>query len=113
MDAIPLNELVRCAIHVAGRIAIPPEQVRRVVATNRRVVKAFNLCDGSPTQARIRAAAGLDQGNFSRTVARRIANGVLFRIGSGNDARLLHIYALPPNDLSALGKRKPSRRSRR
>lgn len=113
MDDVPVSDLLRCAIQVVGRIAIPHEQVGKIVVLNAEQLKAYNLCDGSKTQAQVGKAAGLDTGNFSRTVARWIASGVLFKIGSGRDARLLHLYPLIKSDFKLKRKRKAVGRKRK
>jgi hypothetical protein len=103
---IPLHDLLRCAIQVVGRIAMRPEQVGEVLAAKvlaakvaAKQLKAYNLCDGTKTQGEVAKAAGLDAGNFSRTASRWVNSGVLFKIGSGRDARLLHLYPLAKSDV--------------
>ena len=49
-------------------------------------LRAFNLADGSRSQNDIARQAKVDQGNFSRTTARWVENGVAFWIGEGKDA---------------------------
>lgn len=108
MADIPLDSLLRCAIQVVGRIAIRPEQVGEILVVNAtaKQFKAYNLCDGTKTQGEVTKAAGLDSGNFSRTVARWVKSGVLFRLGSGKEAKLLHIYPLAESDFKLMRKRK-------
>ena len=118
MADIPLNDLLKCAIQVVGRIAMRPEQVGEVVIVkgNAKQLKAYNLCDGTRTQGEVAKAAGLDNGNFSRTAARWVESGVLFRTGSGKDAKVLHLYPLLKSDFKltrsrkAAGKRKGNRK---
>lgn len=90
-----LADLLRCAIHVVGRIAIPPDQVRQILAGGDKSIKAFNLCDGTRTLTEIAKGAGLDQGNLSRAASRWVAHGVAFWVGKGRDARLMNIYPIP------------------
>jgi hypothetical protein len=106
MGDVPISDLLKCAIQVVGRIAMPPEQVGKVVALNAKQLKAYNLCDGSTTQAEVGKAAGVNAGNFSRTVTRWLESGVLFKIGSGREARLLHLYPLVKSDFKLTRKRK-------
>jgi hypothetical protein len=89
------SDLLRCLLQVIGRAAIKEEDVRDVIGSGKQL-KAFNLCDGSLSQAQIARKAKIERGNFSRNVTRWVENGVLFRIGGGNDATLLHIYPIPP-----------------
>jgi hypothetical protein len=89
-----LNALLNCAIQIVGRLAVPPQQVRAVVGTKKKYIRAYNLCDGSRTQGEIVRTAGLDQGNFSKASNRWVENGVAFWLGSGNDKKLLHLYSI-------------------
>lgn len=92
MADVPLGDLLRCAIQVMGRLAVPAERVSEVVGPGAKQLKAYNLCDGSKSQSQVAKAAGLDRGNFNRTATRWIESGVLFKIGDGNEAKLLHVY---------------------
>lgn len=86
------------AVSLLGRIAFAEEDLRTLIAptaTQAKQLQAYNLCDGTRTQADIVRALKLDHGNFSRTAARWIAAGVLYKIGSGREAKLLHVYPLP------------------
>ena len=76
---------------------MPPEKVRLVVNTGKRQVKAYNLCDGSLTQAEVAKKAGVDAGSLSRAASRWINHGVAFWIGEGKESRLLHLYPIPEN----------------
>jgi len=66
-------------------------------------LRAYNMCDGTKTQSEIAKATKLDPASFSRTVARWIEAGALFRMGSGRDTKLLHAYPLPA-DAAKKGK---------
>jgi len=68
-------------------------------------VAAFNLCDGSRSQGDIAKVLKLDAGNFSRTVGRWIDEGVVFRLGDGREAKLLHVYPLPESAARKKGTR--------
>lgn len=57
--------------------------------------QAFNLCDGTRTQAEIAQELGLDPGNFSKTLNRWIDEGIVIRVGEKREARPLHVYPLP------------------
>ncbi len=112
MADIPLNDLLRCAMQVVGRIAMRPEQIGEIVFVNANAkqLKAYNLCDGTRTQSEVAKAAGLDNGNFSRTAMRWVEGGVLFRVGSGRESRLLHLYPLVKSDFKVPRKRKAATR---
>lgn len=91
-------ELLRILVQLLGRKIMQPEDLLRIVAakgSRDKQLRAYNLCDGTRTQVQISAELGLDRGNFSRTVARWQAAGVLYGLGSGRDRRLLHVYPLP------------------
>lgn len=89
------KDLLRCLVHVAGRIAIPAKDVRALIGNGKNRVKAYNLLDGSQTIQEVSGATRIDQGNLSRAASRWVKNGIAFWIGEGNDARLLHIYPIP------------------
>jgi hypothetical protein len=91
------DHLLRAVLSVTARVAFPPTKLAEIVLARGASTKqreAFNLCDGSRSQATIAKKLKLDGGNFSRTVARWIEEGVMFRLGDGRDARLLHVYPL-------------------
>lgn len=99
-----LTFLLRCAIQVVGRLSIPPEEVRQIVATSKKHLKAFNLCDGTLTLSEVAKKAGLDIGNFSRASDRWVEHGVAFSTKQGKEIRLLHLYPIP--ETAAKRKRK-------
>jgi hypothetical protein len=72
----------------------------------KKQLRAFNMCDGAKGQAEIAKALKIDRGNFSRTVSRWIDEGIVFRLGEGRDAKLLHVYALPEGVTKTRGRRK-------
>ncbi|MDB5418300.1 MAG: hypothetical protein JWP50_1719 [Phenylobacterium sp.] len=92
------TDLLRALLTVTGRSAYPIDTVASIVGPtsgSEKQVLAYNLCDGSKGQNEIAKAAGLDPGNFSRSVSRWIEAGILFRLGEGRDSKLLHVYPLP------------------
>lgn len=97
------NDLLACLLQVLGRTAMPPSEVRRVTGDRAKQLKAFNLCDGSNTLMEIGRKARIDSGNLSRSVARWREHGIVFLIGTGNQARYLHIYPLSPKELRGPG----------
>jgi len=90
-----IKDLLQIAIQVIGRIAIPHENVRTIVGTNSKYIKAFNLCDGTLTQSEIARKAKIKRPNLSRAMNRWVTNGILFLVGKGVDARFIHIYPIP------------------
>ena|SRR5438876_9401279 len=92
------DALLRAILTLIARQTFPPERLAEIViakGAGAKQVKAFNLCDGSKTQGEIAKSLKLDAGNFSRTVSRWLEEGVVFRLGGGRDATLLHVYRLP------------------
>ncbi len=93
------NDLLRCAVQVIGRIAVPPEKVRKIIGeSKKKQLKAYNLCDGTRTLVKIAKKAKIDEGNLSRTVNRWLEHGIVFSVAEGSDKRLLHIYPLPKRE---------------
>src|SRR5436309_459727 len=88
-----VETLVMLLIRAIARGPLPVTAVEQIVsptAASAKMRRAFNLCDGTRTQAQVAAAAKIDQGQLSRAITRWEANGVLFRLGSGRLARLFH-----------------------
>jgi len=85
-------------VHVIGRVAVPPEEVRDVIGTGKNRIKAFNLCDGSHTLLEIARTTKINQGNLSRAASEWLANGIVFWLGEGKEARLLHMYPIPETE---------------
>jgi hypothetical protein len=72
---IETNTSLRAILGMTARQAITVDEQVQIVApkgSGEDQMVAFNLCDGSRSQADIAKAVGLDTGNFSRIVARRI-----------------------------------------
>jgi hypothetical protein len=88
------ERLLRALVGLVGRQTFPPERLAEIIGSGEKQQAAFNMCDGSKGQGEIAKAAGINDGNFSRTVARWIAEGIVIRLGDGRDAKLLHLYPL-------------------
>lgn len=88
------EELLRFLIQLSARHVFPEDVLRQIIGSSERQVDAYNLCAGTRTQAEIAKASKLDQGQFSRTASRWAEAGVLFRVGTGRDVKLLHLYSL-------------------
>lgn len=101
-----MEELLRAILVMTARQAFPPDKLTEIVqgkSSNTKQLQAYNLCDGTRGQSEIVKELKLDQGNFSRTVSRWIEEGVVFRLGDGRDAKLLHLYPLSSNAVSKKG----------
>ena len=89
-----IADLLRCALQVIGRVAIPEEKVRDIVGTGKKQVAAFNWCNADLTLTEIARKTKIDQGNLSRAASRWVRQGMAFWIGEGKKARLLHVYPI-------------------
>jgi hypothetical protein len=92
------TDLLRALLTVTGRAALPVEKLAGIVQSagaGEKQLAAYNMCDGNRGQSEIAKALSLDAGNFSRTVGRWIDAGIVFRLGDGRDAKLMHVYPLP------------------
>lgn len=93
------HDLLRALLVTSGRIAFDPADVYDLVnptGKGSKQIQAYNLADGTRTQREVAKKAKIDAANFSHTVARWIAAGIMFRLGEGRDATLLHIYPIFP-----------------
>lgn len=93
-----VEALLRAIVMTTARAALPLTLAYDVVCPTRnakRQREAYNLADGTRTQSDIAKRLKIDPGQFSRTVNRWIDAGVLFRLGAGRGAKLLHVYPLP------------------
>src|SRR3954452_20276349 len=90
------DDLLRVLIQVTGRTAFPEDRLREIVGTSAKQLAAYNLCDGTLAQAEVVKAAKIDQGSFSKTASRWVEQGILFRLGTDRDVKLLHLYPLSP-----------------
>jgi hypothetical protein len=93
-----IEDFLPCALQVLGRATMPPENVRRIIGDRKKQLQAFNLCDGTNTLKQIAKRSRINQGNLSRTMSRWREHGIVFLVGEGKDARLLHIYPLPKKE---------------
>ncbi len=88
------EELLRAIFQTTARQSFEENRLREIVMprnSNKNQLQAYNACDGSKTQGEIAKANGLDTGNFSRTVARWIEAGIVFKLPEN---KLLHVYPL-------------------
>ena len=85
---------LKAMLAMLARQSFPPEKLADLVGKDKQI-QAYNLCDGSRTQAEVAKALGLDQGNFSKTAARWAELGVLIRVTDGKEVRPVHLYPLP------------------
>jgi len=110
------SDLLRALLTVTARIALPAEKLAAIVqaaGAGEKQLAAYNMCDGNRGQSEIAKALSLDAGNFSRTVGRWIDAGIVFRLGEGRDAKLMHMYPLPKEcaKRTSPGSRKKTKRN--
>ncbi len=77
------QHFVRPLISLLGRSVFSTDVLTEIVAPLKGMEKqiaAFNMCDGTRSQTDIGKQLKLDPGNFSRTVARWVDAGVVFRL---------------------------------
>lgn len=92
-------------------MAVPEETVWRVVG--KQMSKPYNLCDGTRSLTQVAKAAGKHHANLSRTVRRWIEAGIVFRLGNGKGAALLHAYPIAPVKAKARPKKRSAGAKRR
>lgn len=87
---------LRAILATVARQTFSPTRITEIIGAGAgKQRRAYNLCDGSRTQAEIAKELGLDQSNFSKTLSRWVDEGIVVRIGERRDARPLHVYPLP------------------
>lgn len=89
---------LKAILATVARQTFPPDVLAKMVApkgAGDKQVAAFNLCDGEHTQSEIAAAVSLDKSNFSKLISRWVEQGIVIRVGTGNEVRPLHVYPLP------------------
>lgn len=88
---------LRAMMSLIARQTFSTERLAQIVSptTNAKLILAFNLCDGSRTQADIVGELKLDRGNFSKTVKKWEEEGAIVRTESENGTALVHVFPLP------------------
>lgn len=92
------EQLLRAILATVARQTFSTEFIVEKVAVGADKVKqveAYNMCDGTNSQAEIAKALNLDPGNFSRTVSRWIDLGIVIKVGQSRDTKLVHVYPVP------------------
>lgn len=93
----PQESYLRAILATVARQTFPPERILEVMGpnSNEKHFKAFNLCDGTRSQAEVARDSGLDSGNFSKSLGRWSDAGIVVRVGEGREVRPVHVYPLP------------------
>ena len=92
------QDLLMSLLATTGRAAFPLLEVFDMVdptGKSSKQVKSYNLADGTRTQREIIKATKFDPSNFSKLVSKWTEAGIMFRLGTGQGAKLLHVYPLP------------------
>lgn len=88
---------LKAMMSLIARQTYSPEKLKDLVSSRgtENLLRAFNLCDGSKSQAEIASELKIDPGNFSRTVSQWIDDGIVVKVGEGKNTKLVHVYPLP------------------
>ena len=78
-------------ILLLAKASFTSKQVREIVTKGRgrnaaAFLKAYNLCDGSRTQAKVAKEAGIDPGALSRALQKWEEGGIIYRIRSESES---------------------------
>ena len=84
---------LRAILALLARRAFPPERLAVIVGREKQAT-AYNLCDGTRSQAEIAKESGLDPSNFRKAMNRWIETGVVIKVADGREQRPLHVYPL-------------------
>lgn len=107
-EAMDVQEtLLRAILATVARQTFSPTQILEVMGqkAGEKQYRAFNLCDGTRTQAEIAKELGLDSANFSKTINRWIDGGIVIRVGEQHQVRPLHVYPLPETSIQQAVKK--------
>lgn len=88
------DQILKAILQTQARGAYSQEKVAEIVGRGERNQKAYQLCDGTKTQSEIVKISKLDSGNFSRTLANWVEEGIVFKFVEGKDIIPLHIFPL-------------------
>jgi hypothetical protein len=94
-----IKDLLKMLINITARSVFHEDTVKQLVAPTTASDKyfiAYNLCDGTRSQAEIARMAGLDAHNLSKAINRWIQHGIMYKVGSA-ESKPLHIYPLASN----------------
>ena len=95
---------LRAILGTVARQTFPVDRILEIVGAGEKQLRAFNMCDGTRTQAQITKELGLDKGNFSKSLGRWIDEGIVIRVTEGKETRLVHVYPLPDSKMKKATK---------
>jgi len=95
---------LRAILATVARQTFPVEKILDIIGSGEKQLRAFNMCDGTRTQAQIAKELSLDQGNFSKTLGRWIDEGIVIRATVETETRPVHVYPLPDSKVKKATK---------
>jgi hypothetical protein len=97
---------LRAILATVARQSFPPDEILKIMGpqAGEKHRRAYNMCDGTKTQTEIVKKLGIDNSNFSKTLARWVDAGICIRIGDGRDALPMHVYPLPETHVKKAAK---------
>lgn len=104
-------DYLRAVLSTSARVAFPVEVLAKLISPigdGRKQIIAYNLCDGTRTQAQIAAKASLDHASLSRSMSRWVDEGIVVRVGGFP----LHVYPLPQSYKAGKPRKKDAGQSR-
>jgi DNA-binding MarR family transcriptional regulator len=102
----PQDAYLRAILATVARQTFPVEKILEIMGpkAGEKQYRAFNMCDGTNTQAQITKELGLDPSNFSKTLGRWVDEGIVIRVTEQNEARPVHVYPLPESKMKEAAK---------
>lgn len=89
------NQLLKAIVGLLARQKFSVSDVLSTIGADKEVqFNAYNLCDGTKTQAHVAKALKLDAGNFSRTVSRWVDEGIVIKLDNDGESKLLHVFPI-------------------
>ena len=88
---------LRAMMSLIARQTFSPEELRKLVSSRgtTKLLKAFNMCDGTKTQSEIAAELKIDAGQFSRSIKQWVDEGIVIKTGENRSTRIVHVYPIP------------------
>lgn len=98
MPSTPEQTYLRAILATVARQTFPPTALFRLVApqaNSKRSVVAFNLFDGTRSNAEVADQSGIHHANLSKLVKRWIDLGIMIRVETDGQSRPVHVYPIP------------------
>lgn len=88
---------LKAMMGLIARQTFSPDDVAKFVCPtvkSGRMLKSYNLCDGTRTQAEIVKSTGVDKSDFGKRIRKWEFDGIMLRIERGKDICPLHIFPI-------------------